>query len=97
MTTNNIQQLEISQIVAHADIQPRVEIHQETVNEYAEEMLQGAKFPPVVLFRDDDRDFLLACRWFLPFCRLRPIVRRFHFLNEKSVFYLVGNLKRSLL
>jgi hypothetical protein len=56
MTTNNIQQLEISQIVAHADIQPRVQIHQETVNEYAEEMVQGAKFPPVVLFRDDDRD-----------------------------------------
>ena len=56
MTTNNIQQLEISQIVAYADIQPRAEIHQETVNEYAEEMRQGAKFPPVVAFRGDDRD-----------------------------------------
>jgi uncharacterized ParB-like nuclease family protein len=56
MTTNNIQQLEISQIVAHADIQPRVQSHQETVNEYAEEMLQGAKFPPVVVFRSDGRD-----------------------------------------
>ena len=56
MTTNNIQQLEISQIVAHADIQPRVQIHQETVNEYAEEMRQGAKFPPVVVFRSDGRD-----------------------------------------
>jgi hypothetical protein len=56
MKKNNIQQLEISQIVAHADIQPRVEIHQETVNEYTEEMLQGDKFPPVVLFGSDDRD-----------------------------------------
>ena len=56
MRKNNIQKLEISRIVAHADIQPRLEIHQETFNEYAEEMRQGAKFPPIVVFRDDDRD-----------------------------------------
>ena len=57
MKTNNIQKLEFSQIVAHADIQPRVEINLETVNEYAEEMRQGADFPPVVAFRDDHRGF----------------------------------------
>jgi hypothetical protein len=60
MTTNNIEKLEIFQIFAHADVQPRAEIHQETVNEYAEEMRHGAKFPPVVVFRDDDVFYWLA-------------------------------------
>ncbi|MGB5923639.1 MAG: ParB N-terminal domain-containing protein [Syntrophobacteria bacterium] len=60
MRKNNIQELEIFQIFAHADIQPRVEIHQETVNEYVEEMRQGAKFPPVVVFREDDVFYWLA-------------------------------------
>jgi hypothetical protein len=56
MTTNNIEKLEIFQIFAHADVQPRAEIHQEIVNEYAEEMRHGAKFPPVVAFSNDGRD-----------------------------------------
>jgi transcriptional regulator with XRE-family HTH domain len=60
MTTNNIEKLEFFRIFAHADVQPRAEIHQETVNEYAEEMRQGAKFPPVVVFRDDDVFYWLA-------------------------------------
>jgi len=60
MRKYNIQELEIFQIFAHADIQPRLEIHQETVSEYAEEMRNGDKFPPVVVFRDDDVFYWLA-------------------------------------
>jgi ParB-like chromosome segregation protein Spo0J len=60
MTTKNIQKLEIFQIFAHADIQPRAEIHQETVNEYAEAMRNGDKFPPIVVFRDDEVFYWLA-------------------------------------
>jgi hypothetical protein len=60
MKKNNIEKLEIFQIFAHADIQPRAEIHQETVDEYTEAMRNGDKFPPVVVFRDDDVFYWLA-------------------------------------
>ncbi len=42
----------------------RVEMRAETVNDYANDMLDGAIFPPVIVFHDGCR--LLACRWIPP-------------------------------
>ena len=44
--------LEIAQIKRDPSAQPRAYMSQSVIDEYAEEMVNGAKFPPVVLFRD---------------------------------------------
>lgn len=44
--------LALSSITLDPDIQPRQQINQEVVADYAEAMKQGAMFPPVVVFFD---------------------------------------------
>lgn len=57
-----IQKLEVlslDRITLDPDIQPRQQLNQEVVAEYAESMTQGATFPPVIVFHDG-REFWLA-------------------------------------
>lgn len=54
-----IQNLAISAIRMDGGTQPRAQLHEETVNEYAENMEQGAEFPPVTIFFDD-KEYWLA-------------------------------------
>ena len=61
-----VESFPLRQIVKDASIQPRVAIDADTVSDYAERMADGDKFPPVVLFRDDDHPDLphyLADGW----------------------------------
>lgn len=48
----NTQELKISQVRIDGGTQPRVEINQEVVADYAEQLRSGAVFPPVVAFFD---------------------------------------------
>lgn len=50
--------LELSQITLDPDIQPRQQLNQEVVAEYAEAMRQGVKFPPVIVFFDGSKYWL---------------------------------------
>jgi hypothetical protein len=50
----------LDKIVADPQAQPRAELDQELVAEYAEAMEGGAKFPPVVVFQDGDATNWLA-------------------------------------
>jgi hypothetical protein len=50
----------ISEIVADDQIQARVGLNQQVVAEYAEAMVAGATFPPVVVFRDAEGKHWLA-------------------------------------
>ncbi|BAY84398.1 hypothetical protein NIES267_38940 [Calothrix parasitica NIES-267] len=45
-------QLEISQICTNGNTQPRANLKQDLIDEYAEAMTQGAEFPPVTVFYD---------------------------------------------
>ena len=44
--------IKITQIRIDGNTQNRAEIDQGVVNEYAEAIIEGAKFPPVTLFHD---------------------------------------------
>lgn len=46
------QSLELSLILRDPEIQPREEMDQDAIAQYAEAMLAGAQFPPVVVYRD---------------------------------------------
>ena len=45
--------VEIEKINLKVKTQSRVEINQETVNEYAVDLKEGAKFPPIVLYKNE--------------------------------------------
>ena len=49
---NRLMQLELSQLRIDGGTQPRAAIHEDTVAEYAGALRDGAKFPPVIVFRD---------------------------------------------
>ena len=51
MTKDN-KQLNIDQLRIDGDIQPREELDQDTVSEYADRMKNGDKFPPMLAFHD---------------------------------------------
>lgn len=48
----------VSTIALDTSIQCRADIDIATVNEYAEAMVEGAKFPPVVLFGTEDKSWI---------------------------------------
>jgi len=52
-------ELEIGKIKLDENIQPRVEINTQTIAEYAEDLANGAEFPPVIVFFDG-ADYWLA-------------------------------------
>lgn len=54
MNADKVKELSLSRIVAHQEVQARVAMNEETIEEYAEAMRNGDKFPPVVVFSDDD-------------------------------------------
>ena len=54
--------MQISKINLEENTQSRVEINQNTVDEYAADLKEGAKFPPVVLFHDG-KNFLIGDGW----------------------------------
>lgn len=45
-----MKQLKLEQITIDAGTQTRVTLNEETINDYAEAMTEGAKFPDVVVF-----------------------------------------------
>lgn len=49
-----IRPIKIEKIELDADIQPRVETSQSTIEEYAEALTAGTKLPPVTIFRDKE-------------------------------------------
>jgi ParB-like chromosome segregation protein Spo0J len=60
MNADRVKELSLSRIIAHQEIQARVAMNKEAIEEYAEAMRKGDKFPPVVVFRDDDVFYWLA-------------------------------------
>jgi len=53
MTSDKVKEVSLSRIVARQEVQARVAMNKETLEEYAEAMLKGDKFPPVVVFCED--------------------------------------------
>jgi ParB-like chromosome segregation protein Spo0J len=51
--------LKLSEIITTAGTQIRASLHAPTVNEYAEAMATGVKFPPVIVFHDGEK-YILA-------------------------------------
>jgi len=60
MTTDKVKKLSLSRIVAHQEVQARVAMNEETIEEYAEAMRNGDRLPPVVVFSDDGVFYWLA-------------------------------------
>ncbi len=52
--------IKIKQIRIDGGTQIREKINQRTVEEYAEDMKQGASFPPIIVFRDEDGENWLS-------------------------------------
>jgi hypothetical protein len=52
-------QLELAKIRLEDGTQPRAQLSSEVINDYAEQMRMGAKFPPIVVFYDG-KDYWLA-------------------------------------
>jgi ParB-like chromosome segregation protein Spo0J len=53
MNADKVKELSLARIIAHQEVQVRVAMNEETIEEYAEAMRNGDKFPPVVVFSDD--------------------------------------------
>jgi hypothetical protein len=53
MNADKVKELSLSRIIARQEVQARVAINEETIEEYAEAMRNGDRFPPVVVFCDD--------------------------------------------
>lgn len=51
--------MKLSQITLDPKLMMRVTLNQEIVDEYAQSMLDGDKFPPVVIFNDGDHNYLV--------------------------------------
>jgi len=60
MNAGNVEKLSLSRIVARQEVQARVAMSEDTIEEYAEAMRKGDKFPPVVVFSDDGASYCLA-------------------------------------
>jgi protein gp37 len=56
--SSTIIELELSLIVRDPEIQPREVMNTDTIVQYAEDMLNGVEFPPVVVYFDGDRHWL---------------------------------------
>ena len=54
MNAAKVKEISLSRIVARQEVQARVAMNEETIEEYAEAMRNGDKFPPVVVFSVDD-------------------------------------------
>ena len=53
MTTDEVKEINLSGITARREVQARVAMSEEIIEEYAEAMRNGDKFPPIVVFSDD--------------------------------------------
>jgi len=54
MNADKVKEISLSRIVARQQVQARVAMSEETIEEYAEAMRNGDRFPPVIVFSDDD-------------------------------------------
>ncbi|MGR3278958.1 streptomycin biosynthesis regulator [Acaryochloris marina NIES-2412] len=54
----SIQTVEIAKIRRDGGTQPRAQLYEEVVAEYAEDMRQGAEFPPITIFFDGEQYWL---------------------------------------
>ena len=55
--------ISLTKIVMDKQTQPRAELDEHTVNEYRLDMLDGASFPPLIVFADGDGKYYLADGW----------------------------------
>jgi uncharacterized ParB-like nuclease family protein len=60
MDADKVKEISLSTIVARQEVQARVAMNEETIEEYAEAMLNSDKFPPVVVFSVDGVSYCLA-------------------------------------
>ena len=51
--------MKLSQILLEQKLMMRVSLNQEIIDQYAQDMLDGDKFPPVVIFNDGDNNYLV--------------------------------------
>lgn len=51
--------MKLSQITLDPKLMMRVSLNQDIIDEYAQDMLDGDKFPPVIIFNDGDNNFLV--------------------------------------
>jgi hypothetical protein len=58
-TTATVRSIAIEDITLHGDTQPRVDIDLYVVDEYAAAMEDGATFPPIIVFFDGARNWLV--------------------------------------
>lgn len=55
-----VQQIKLELIRADDRAQPRAQLFEETVREYVEDMANGARFPPLIVFRENAKTYWLA-------------------------------------
>jgi protein gp37 len=58
MATETIVWIDLSEVVRDPEIQDRAVLNIETVTQYAEDMLAGIEFPPVVVYYDGEKHWL---------------------------------------
>lgn len=51
--------MKLSQITLDPNLMMRVALNQDIVDEYAQAMLDGDKFPPIIIFNDGDKNYLV--------------------------------------
>ena len=60
MNADNVKEISLSRIIARQEVQARIAMNEGTIEEYAEAMRNGDKFPPVVVFSVDGVSYCLA-------------------------------------
>lgn len=50
--------MKLSQLTLHPELQMREELDQSVVDEYAKAMLDGDKFPPIIVFNDGEKNYV---------------------------------------
>jgi len=53
----------INKINLKADTQSRVEINKDTVNDFADDIKRGDKFPPIILFKNNKNELFVGDGW----------------------------------
>ena len=56
---NNLEAIKLSSITLDEEVQPRCQVDRDVVNEYAQAMGQGDKFPPVIVFYNGSKFWLV--------------------------------------
>lgn len=70
-TQNETTTINLSTVSIRKEYQPRVKLDQNVVNDYIEQLENGAEFPPIIVFNESDDEYILAAGYhrFEAYCR----------------------------